>query len=578
MRILILVLLLVACSEHPDPNYYIVSDYKYGKQGNYWVISDTGKIDIPFEYKFIGRSNNYFLLVTKDTLKKGILININNPGQPLLYLKSWNFSYHDIDIICGKEPGSDSLLLFDTKTGNKRYTDGDEAFSFNNKYLYLVNNGRRGLIDPECNEIVPPIFDDIADLSFGSLLNKLIDKYLAIPPPFYFRNIDTLVNHFEGYFFVKNNDKWGVYKTGQGVITRPRYDYITEFTPDYFIVRKDSLWGLIDTSGNVILPAEYSSICGMDEDLFYSCIISNLTPIGLYRNYNNDLKRYENARVISKNGLIRAKKNDLWGFVNVKNGSNFGFRYSDAMNFINGIAAVSQNGRWGFIDENGTQQSRCEYDNIEYYNNKICIVESEGKWLVLRRSDLKTVIHRLDSINPYYFGKAIVTKAGRQQILDTAGYITATDYIAINEFIHNIAWAYDGKHWVLMDERGRRINNKEYESHGPFLLDKNEIYSFANKDNMEYLLDTEGEIKAATHFDILAYEYLKSFDSYKRRYIVQRDSMWGVLDENLNVIIPLKYMQIDYNKYDNYFECETRNLNSTHYYSINGKLLWRRQF
>lgn len=79
-------------------------------------------------------------------------------------------------------------------------------------------------------------------------------------------------------------------------------------------------------------------------------------------------------------GLIEAKQNGKWGFVNRTGKVVVPFQYDSAYWFTDGLAAVKQNGKWGFINREGRLVTPIQYDAVEPFFDGLALVKQNGKY------------------------------------------------------------------------------------------------------------------------------------------------------------------------------------------------------
>lgn len=79
-------------------------------------------------------------------------------------------------------------------------------------------------------------------------------------------------------------------------------------------------------------------------------------------------------------GLIEAKQNGKWGFVNRTGKVVVPFQYDSAYWFTDGLAAVKQNGKWGFINLKGKLVTPLQYDAVEPFFDGLALVKQNGKY------------------------------------------------------------------------------------------------------------------------------------------------------------------------------------------------------
>lgn len=275
---------------------------------------------------------------------------------------------------------------------------------------YLVNReGKWGIVDGENNLIAPAKYEDILpdenaaviclDGKYG-LMNYdgeiLLEPMLRYPPDFsgeyaiaaitsesHTRDFSGVIEHLPIYGVIDRqgsivvpfeydqidmtedgellrfeiNDRCGYMNLKGEYVIEPDYISIELFTGDYAVAtyaadnpnRQNESFdhsyadGVIDRQGNVVIPFEYDTL------------------------------------ILDENGLIRARKNEDWGCINLKNEVIVELKYASIHEFVKGYAAAAVRiplpedqqdsldyiPAWGLIDESGREALPFDYSDIE---------------------------------------------------------------------------------------------------------------------------------------------------------------------------------------------------------------------
>lgn len=100
------------------------------------------------------------------------------------------------------------------------------------------------------------------------------------------------------------------------------------------------------------------------------------------------LKKLDSVKVTGglKGNRILAKKDALFGFLEVSGEVAVPFTYAYAREFSEGLAVVqNQDNRYGFIDASGMSVIPCMYERAESFENGIAFVRTEGNSLLINR-------------------------------------------------------------------------------------------------------------------------------------------------------------------------------------------------
>lgn len=122
---------------------------------------------------------------------------------------------------------------------------------------------------------------------------------------------------------VKKSGLWGYIDPRGDWQIKPKFDYaLSVCESEYAIVQKRDLWGVIDTNGKQVIPFHYKKLACPSE------------------------------------GLVPAKKDDQWGYLNLSGDWRIRPKFSSANSFDSGLASVNhysayinQQGRWIFPEK-----------------------------------------------------------------------------------------------------------------------------------------------------------------------------------------------------------------------------------
>lgn len=84
------------------------------------------------------------------------------------------------------------------------------------------------------------------------------------------------------------------------------------------------------------------------------------------------------------NGISAIKKNNKWGFIDLKGTMVLKFQYDYAYNLIDGIAAVCKDGKWGYINKDGSIYKNFIYDATRSFYKGKAWAKLNGKWQIIK--------------------------------------------------------------------------------------------------------------------------------------------------------------------------------------------------
>lgn len=115
-------------------------------------------------------------------------------------------------------------------------------------------------------------------------------------------------------------------------------------------------WGLIDNNANVVVPCMFGAINLYSLKNGFIYVSQGIHKDGYYDINSNSLAIpciYEELPFEISEGLVSAKKDGKYGFINTSNATVIPFIYDGALNFSEGFAVVSRNGKSGYVDRYG---------------------------------------------------------------------------------------------------------------------------------------------------------------------------------------------------------------------------------
>lgn len=273
--------------------------------------------------------------------------------------------------------------------------------------LLVKNNGKTGMVNQQGNWILPAEYDTI-ELQWKTLLvlrkeGKMAyaDTYGKLLLPLEFEDAGILD---DDHFDVKTGGKWGIYSVPEKKLIIPAmydgFDYCGGCgrKGDYLFAEKGGKWGIVDFSNKVLLPFEYTHE--------HSFMRSDNWVLALKKNgqelvINLDLKKeyaapeYSDMSVIG-NGLLKARKNGLYGLIDAEGKVVADFRYDDIYeDESNGGAylKITEKGKTGILREDGKIMLPTVYEgDITAYadcfivpmNGNYQLVDTTGKQLLAK--------------------------------------------------------------------------------------------------------------------------------------------------------------------------------------------------
>ena len=296
-------------------------------------------------------------------------------------------------------------------------------------------------------------------------------------------------------------------------------------------------YGIMDISGKEVVSNKYYIISGEDiynkekyiragkMDLF------GINPKTVYVDlYGNEYSIKDNLESKQKNNLTEDNKYD--------------------------ISIIVEDEKVGLVDKSGNQILPCIFEDITIINKNFFIVSIDGE-LFLWNDDNDNL------------GKIIIKELGKsnQIKLNKINDLKYDRIISINNdfiiFIYKIEIKYYNK-FIIFDERGRKINNSEYNEFSIISQENSkEEVAAVTKNGKQLLLDKNLHI-------IYKYDTYEVNKYNNELLVVQNNGKQGVVKLDNKKIIDLQYNDIIIN--NNYILAS--NDNKYYIFDYNGKLLF----
>ncbi len=313
------------------------------------------------------------------------------------------------------------------------------------------------------------------------------------------------------------NSKKCVIDINGEVIIPAKYDDLDFLSTNFFKAKFNGLWGVISILDEIIIPFLYIQIGNISDNII--SVKVKTESINSLNNYAHNRQRIFNCYNDNQDSEDVIGK---WGFINIKNETIIPCQYSEVHDFNNGIAALKDN-HWTFVNDKGD----------------ILFTLPE------------TIIEVSDFIN----GKAIITfeyngNKTEHYLLDN-GHILVDDFelslqidsfLYIDHFYEGLAKFYDGKYWNFINSLGEIVisgleneptnfsnglasyKSYEYNNYNP---------QYINKQGVLLLIKDKEQISFPKDYCAVKEIFDGFFDIVRKS-----DKLHGIIDENLNCIIP----------------------------------------
>lgn len=274
-----------------------------------------------------------------------------------------------------------------------------------------------GVVDASGKVVVPLVYDDVRPIRMYKDRKEYYHQFLLVRSQDNYGIIDRtgkIVLPLEYSYIaepngdvplvpVTSNGKSGIADTNYRIIIPCRFETVNPYSiKGKIIFSKDKLLGWMNMDMTVIVPPVYESI-GWAYD---GCVLaSRNNRYGMLDTASRVLIPflYEYLGDRFHHGLIPAKKDGKWSYIDTLAKTVIPPEYEEAHNFTGKVAGVKRKGKWGFIDRNNQPASAFVYDHIayDYYGPNRIQVMRNGKIGLADESGNEVVPCIYDELNGY---------------------------------------------------------------------------------------------------------------------------------------------------------------------------------
>ena len=349
--------------------------------------------------------------------------------------------------------------------------------------------------------------------------------------------IDSELLKIEYYPFSDSSGLFGYTDSIGKWLIEPTYDDAGFFYNGIAGVEQNGKLGLINKKNEQIVDFIFDEI-ETDKELF---VVSSNDHLGII-NRNGDFifdTIFEDISILDE-GFICAQKDSLYAFYD-RNGKPLTQEvYDDVLNFKNGVCPVSINGQKGLLNKYMKLLIPCIYEGINIYSDSTFITINKDELRQLRNANGKIINDSLfQEIHPLVNGFAICIKDNRIGYLNHKGvqiignmYEAFIDYDILGNFNNGRAVVSKDKKFGIIDTTGQFVLKPTHD----FIKSLGRYYGIQKKDKWT-LINSSFETISDNDFESINMLRNKSL-------LIENDGRYGVLDQELNVILESLYTSI----------------------------------
>lgn len=301
------------------------------------AIHTDGSTAISFRYYSLSLHNNHLIAsYKKDKLSYGLLDLKERTLAPMQYQQIRGLSQNGYAI----KNFSGQYAFYFAKKSTLTPFKYDSIFRYNDKYLIVVNKGKKGLMDLSGHELIEPAYQDIRvneDASISVLpftnwhaINKVNQKIRTF-------SFDEVYPIGKRALKIRIGANQALIDTEGKYITELAQFHIDQFEGEFAVITANGKKGIINKQGDYIVMPEYDEAIITDQFLYL-------------------------------NRIVQRKSN--WSVFTLKGEVVTGPEYHEIYPITPRIFAVKVNQYWGLVNTNGDQITSCKFDTL--------ILQSDG--------------------------------------------------------------------------------------------------------------------------------------------------------------------------------------------------------
>ena len=348
---------------------------------------------------------------------------------------------------------------------------------------------------------------------------------------------------------------------------------IKESDLNYFVLKSNEKAGVINKNGDIIIDAKYDSIIIPNPTIDVFICKKGNDVIVLNNKSEKIFEKYKNIEPISTEGvisfipyekeLLKYYDNGKYGLIDIKGKKITNAIYEEikSLKYKEGYILVKKDGKYGVINKKGKTIIKPEYDQIEgdkfseenfgYINSGYIAYKTtdEGYRYAYINYKGKTIlkaeynsIERITSIGNKDEQWLIVSKNGQYGVVKNGKNIIDFAYQKIEYNADNKLFLVNRNNkFGVLNKKGEQILDVKYQE-----IEFKGIYIYTKYAGEEKYYYADGK-EADTNYKSI------SKTSNEKYYItVNKDNLYGVIDNNKNILISNKYVYMEF-LFEKYF-------------------------
>lgn len=265
-------------------------------------------------------------------------------------------------------------------------------------------------------------------------------------------------------------------KNGKEIATLLNHENMNLLNPEhyrdgYIVYWQKSKAGVMDIKGVDVVSPQYDNIELLGNGLAAGKIKDKWALLSL-KDKGKELgtPEYDEIVYVGDDGLIIAKKNGKYGFINTEGKEVISFLYDYVMMFHEGLAPVKLGKNWGYIDNDAKEVIYPQYEFADVFNEGYARVKKDGSWGYIDKKGEYVISPRYSDATLFVKGIATVKLDRKWGVIDTKGeFIIPPNYDKILRVIEHdlIALKQDDK-WGFASYDGKILVSPRYDDYAGF--------------------------------------------------------------------------------------------------------------
>ena len=315
----------------------------------------------------------------------------------------------------------------------------------------------------------------------------------------------------------------------------------------YFAIYKDNKWGVIDNLGKEVISPSYKEMI---------VIPNNKKDVFLCTyDINDETGEYKTKALYSNNEEIYTQYSQIEALDNYDESNNIWYEKN--------VLKVQKDGKYGLIDFNGKEILNIEYDNISTLkgvensiliekDNKVGLINSDGKNIIdANYKEIKNID------KDYKKGYIVIDENNKYGVIDyNQKQVLENKYDEIEAIYGEKLFVIkEGKNEKLINDEGNVVLEDGFDKIEQMLQCSSKKGVIFVKDSKYGVMNVDAEV-------IVPAEYENIKEAKDNIFIAKKDGKYGIVDTDKNEKVEFKYTNITYNNVADIYLAEDENYNT----------------